>query len=95
MARPLKFTEVSFEVVNNSYFIILVLGKLSKDFQTPANGPVVLDESQQVAVKILKKNVTETQKAEFLSEVEINKLIGRHSRIINLIGKLLCLNKNQ
>jgi len=61
-------------------------GKLSKDFQTPANGPVVLDESQQVAVKILKKNVTEAQKTEFLSEVEINKLIGRHNRIVNLIG---------
>uniref|UniRef100_A0A914PST8 Uncharacterized protein n=1 Tax=Panagrolaimus davidi TaxID=227884 RepID=A0A914PST8_9BILA len=30
-------------------------GKLSKDFRTPANGPVVLDESYQVAVKILKK----------------------------------------
>ncbi|KAE9552336.1 hypothetical protein FO519_004461 [Halicephalobus sp. NKZ332] len=61
-------------------------GKLSKDFQTPANGPVVLDESQQVAIKILKKNVTEVQKSEFLSEVEINKLIGRHNRIVNLIG---------
>uniref|UniRef100_A0A7E4W174 Protein kinase domain-containing protein n=1 Tax=Panagrellus redivivus TaxID=6233 RepID=A0A7E4W174_PANRE len=61
-------------------------GKLSKDFKTPANGPVVLDETQQVAVKILKKNATEAQKAEFLSEMEINKLLGRNTRIVDLIG---------
>lgn len=30
-------------------------GKLSSEFRTPANGPVVLDEKHQVAVKILKK----------------------------------------
>uniref|UniRef100_A0A914PTU1 Protein kinase domain-containing protein n=1 Tax=Panagrolaimus davidi TaxID=227884 RepID=A0A914PTU1_9BILA len=62
-------------------------GKLSKDFRTPANGPVVLDESYQVAVKILKKNASETQKAEFSAEMEISKLIGRNNRIVNLIGK--------
>uniref|UniRef100_A0AC34R7Q4 Protein kinase domain-containing protein n=1 Tax=Panagrolaimus sp. JU765 TaxID=591449 RepID=A0AC34R7Q4_9BILA len=61
-------------------------GKLSKDFKTPANGPVVLNSEFLVAVKILKKNATEYQKSEFSSEMEINKIIGRHDRIVNLIG---------
>uniref|UniRef100_A0A914E8K1 Protein kinase domain-containing protein n=1 Tax=Acrobeloides nanus TaxID=290746 RepID=A0A914E8K1_9BILA len=61
-------------------------GELSSDFKTPANGPVVLDEKHQAAVKILKKNITEMSKNEFFAEIEIYKRIGRHPRLVNLIG---------
>jgi hypothetical protein len=49
----LKFTKVYINFLNfgRSFFT----GELSSDFKTPANGPVVLDEKHQVAVKILKK----------------------------------------
>lgn len=74
------------------------LGSLTADYRSPASGPVVLDERHRVAVKVLNRvrassasellaqNADPTARENFLREMEVNKNLGRHSRLVNIIG---------
>uniref|UniRef100_A0A1I7YI02 Protein kinase domain-containing protein n=1 Tax=Steinernema glaseri TaxID=37863 RepID=A0A1I7YI02_9BILA len=60
----------------------------TKESRAIADGPVVLDEQSRVAVKIMHNDVTERERKLFAAEVERNKLLGRHARIVNFVGLL-------
>ncbi|XP_074641285.1 fibroblast growth factor receptor 4-like [Tubulanus polymorphus] len=51
----------------------------------------ILDGSYPVAVKMLKDDATDRELADLVTEMEVMKLIGKHSNIINLIG---CCTQN-
>jgi fibroblast growth factor receptor 2 len=45
------------------------------------------DENETiVAVKMLKENHTDSDRREFIQEVEVMKMVGNHNNIINLLG---------
>ncbi|KAK0411539.1 hypothetical protein QR680_005702 [Steinernema hermaphroditum] len=60
----------------------------TKKARAIADGPVVLDDQCRVAIKIMHNDVTERERKLFSAEIERNKLLGRHARVVNFVGLL-------
>ncbi|CAA20997.2 Protein kinase domain-containing protein [Caenorhabditis elegans] len=71
-------------IIGKGRFGTVHLGQLSSDW----HGPVVLDDQQRVAVKT-NRYLDKSRKSDFFDEIEGAKEVGRHSRVLSLIGTVV------